>query len=103
MAPRSNKVDITYPQQVLDRADRLAELTGEARTQVLRRACVLGLAVIEEEIAKHIAFENSLAVQDKLKRRGKSWEQAIELLKAGALSAEDSAKVLELLQRSAGG
>lgn len=101
MSPRTNKIDIVYPQNLVDRVDRLAEMTGEARNAIFRRAAALGVGVLESEYAQQIAFENALAVKAKLSRRGKNWEEAIEILRT--IDSDQVQAAIELLKRSAGG
>jgi hypothetical protein len=103
MPPRTNKVDITYSPDTIDRVEKIVQLTGESRANVFKRAVSAGLSSIEGEIAQNIAFKNALGVQEKLKRRGQAWEEAIAILEAGELSDADRERVVQLLKRSAGG
>lgn len=102
MARRSPRIDATVPDPLYDRLTMIGEILGEERNDLVRRALAIGVASIEAEITQHAGFNNALAVAAKLRRRGESWEEAIGRLK-GALTEEESAQVLDLLKRSAGG
>jgi hypothetical protein len=91
---------VTYPPGLVDRLDELSDLLNEGRNDIIKRALAIGVAAIEAEVTAHTAYKNALGVAAKLKRRGQSWEQAIELLES---SESDQSEVIQLLRRSAGG
>ena len=102
MVRRSPRIDVTVPNPLYDRLTALGDTLGEERNDLVRRALAIGVAAIEAEITQHANYNNALAVTAKLRRMGEVWEEAMGRLH-GALSEEESAQVLSLLKRSAGG
>lgn len=102
MARRSPRIDVTVPDPLYDRLTAIGDINGEERNDLVRRALAIGVSAIEAEITQHTNYKNALAVAAKLRRRGEAWEEATNRLD-GALSGEESAHILSLLKRSAGG
>ena len=100
MAPRE-KVEIRLSSHQIERADAIAEIIDEKRSEVLRQALDSGLEVFEEKIEqreiRRLQLANSKLVNAKLKKRMTgNIQDAIGLIEDGG----DMAAVLALLKES---
>ena len=98
--PKTARIDIVYPEPLIARIEYLAETNDESRSTVMHRAMALGLTLLEEELGKHLSFQNQLRVAEKLKRRGTAWEESLARLDAGT---DEMQAIAKELRRSAGG
>lgn len=99
MAQRTGRIDLTYPEPLVERIEYLAERNDQSRSSVMVRAMEIGIAVLESELGQHLSFQNQLAVSEKLKRRGTEWDEALSILDAGT---DEMKEVAKKLRRSAG-
>jgi predicted transcriptional regulator len=100
MAPRE-KVEIRLSSHQIDRADAIAELVDEKRSEILRQALDNGLEVLEEKIEqreiRRLQLANAKLVNTKLKKlMTGNIQDAIGLIEGGG----DMAAVLALLRES---
>lgn len=99
-AQRPGRIDLTYPEPLVERIEYLAERNDESRSAVMLRAMTIGIATLESELSQYLSFRNQLAVSEKLKRRGAEWEEAMAILEAGT---DEMKMIAKKLRRSAGG
>ena len=97
---RPGRIDLTYPEPLVERIEYLAERNDESRSAVMLRAMAIGIAALESELSQHLSFKNQLAVSQKLGRRGAEWEEALSILDSGT---DEMKEVAKKLRRSAGG
>jgi predicted transcriptional regulator len=100
MAPRE-KVEIRLSSHQIERADAIAELVDEKRSEILRQALDNGLEVLEEKIEqreiRRLQLANAKLVNTKLKKQMTgNIQDAIGLIEGGG----DMAAVLALLRES---
>ena len=100
MAQTPSRIDILYPEALVDRIEYLSSRNDESRSAIMHRAMAIGVAAMEAEISQHLSFKNGLAISEKLRRRGEAWDQSIALLEAGT---DEMREIAKSLRRSAGG
>lgn len=101
MAPRE-KVEIRLSSHQIDRADVIAEIVDEKRSEVLRQALDIGLEALEEKIEqreiRRLQLANSKLVSAKLKSRPDFVKTAIGRLEESGADPE----IIELLRQAIG-
>ena len=88
MPPKSIPVDVRCTPVQVERCDKLADLQGCGRSEVIRQALDLGLEELEARIVKKLQFDNALLVKEKLQRRGADIRAAIARLEASGGDVE---------------